>query len=162
MKSAIRIYALLLHLYPRRYRATFGAQMRQTFIDQYQDLQASQGHVGPRFWLALFSDEIQNIVREHMSWLTQENHFLKLSIAKVILAALFLIPLYPAFVLLFVRTSLALPHPSISGLGALIALAAVLLILPGVASILVSYLLASILAIPFASAKRVIHHFSAP
>jgi hypothetical protein len=154
MKNAIRIYNFLLRFYPRSYRETFGAQMMQTFSDQYEEVQASEGQVSIHFWLWTIADEIQNIVREQMSWLPQVNHFVKVSIGKLILSAVFLLPLYPIFVLVFIRTSLALPHPSVSGFSALFALAAVLLVLPGVASILVSYLLASTIAATFSSAKR--------
>ena len=144
MKNALRIYKSLLRLYPHRYRKEFGEQMTQTIIDCYKDTEQSKGIFRMRFWLPAIADEIQNVARQHLTSLTAEGNFLKVTAGRLIISAMLFIPLYAIFGVLLVRISLALPHPHISGVGVLIAFA-LLLVLPGIVSAIVSYLLASAL-----------------
>src|SRR3954454_21704441 len=88
-----RFYDLLLRLYPHSYRTLFGTQMRQTFIDHYQDVEASEGVVSMQFWLALITDEIPNIAREHAASMLERHPFLKFTTSKLVLAALIFSPL---------------------------------------------------------------------
>ncbi|MGN6810809.1 MAG: hypothetical protein ACTHMP_08035 [Thermomicrobiales bacterium] len=46
-RLALRCYAVLLRLYPERRRRAFGAQMLQTFRDEYRDRIAQDGKAGP-------------------------------------------------------------------------------------------------------------------
>lgn len=156
MKNAVQIYDVLLRFYPQSYREAFGAQMRQTFIDHYRDVEASEGQVSMGFWLSALTDEMQNILRQHAAIFTEGDGFLKVTFWKSVVAAAFVLPLYVIFYLLLVRLSLALPHPPVSGISAVLALAAVLLILPSVLSLMVSYVLASAL-IRALSERRVRH-----
>ncbi len=66
---AFRVYALLLRCYPRAYQAAFGAQMRQTFKDQYTDTVAQAGHAGLIFWLGVVGDVVTSILDEHLAHL---------------------------------------------------------------------------------------------
>jgi len=63
---AARKYASLLKLYPRRYRETFGAQMVQTFRDQYRVAAEDEG-VGIAFWYAVITDAARSIAHEHVA-----------------------------------------------------------------------------------------------
>ena len=65
----LRLYALLLRLYPPRFRARFAAPMAQTFADLARErLAAGQGLVP--FVLSAFLDTSAGIVRERMAALT--------------------------------------------------------------------------------------------
>jgi hypothetical protein len=64
---AFRFYSLLVSLYPTGYRQAFGAQMLQTFKDQYTDAVTHQGRTEPAFWFAVVGDEITGITREHLA-----------------------------------------------------------------------------------------------
>ncbi len=141
MKNAIRLYAVLLKLYPRGFRKAFGAEMRQTFTDHYSDIKNTKGHVGMDFWLATVTDEISNSIRQHMEPLMHEESFLTISAAKWVVAATLFIPLFALFYAAFVRVSLILPHPPVSGIGVLFAFAA-LVLLPLAFSVLTGYILA--------------------
>ncbi len=154
MKNAVRIYDVLLRFYPQSYQEAFGAQMRQTFIDHYRDVEESEGRVSVGFWFSTLTDEMQNIFRQHATALAEGNGFLKVTFWKSVVAAVFGLPLYIIFYLLLVKVSLALPHPHVSGISAILALAAVLLVFPGVLSLMVSYVLASTL-IRVVSERRV-------
>lgn len=143
MKTAIRIYGLLLWFYPRRFRKQFSAEMMQTFRDHCNDLQDMGGPMNVSFWFLTITDEARNIARQRLAFLTEENHFLRLSAGKLALGAVFLLPLFGIFSALFVRASLALPHPPLSGIVALIAMATVAVVLPGILSLAISYTLAS-------------------
>ena len=142
MKTAMHIYNLLLSLYPRSYQKAFRAQMQQTFIDSYKDVEESEGHESIRFWLSTIADEAQNIARQHADSLTEGNNFLKITCGKLLVSTLLFIPLYAAFGASLVKLSLALPHPHLSGIAVLIALS-LLLVLPGILSVTMSYLVAS-------------------
>ena len=142
MKTAQQIYNLLVQLYPRSYRNLFGAEMMQTFMDHYQDVEASAGKVNMQFWLALIIDEMPSIAREHAASQLTRHPFLQLTISKVVIGVMILIPLYSLLFALLVKIALAIPHPPLHGLAVLITFA-LLLLLPGVFSIMVSYLLAS-------------------
>jgi len=63
---ALRVYALLIRLYPRIYRQAFGTQMRQTFKDAYADLVAQGGCAGLRFWLGVIGDAVITSSSEHI------------------------------------------------------------------------------------------------
>lgn len=143
MKTAIRAYSLLLKFYPRQFRKEFGVQMIQTFRDHYNDLEKSGGHVGMSFWFMAVTDEVRNIARQRLAFLTEGNHFLKMSVGKLVLSALLVLPLYGIFCASMVKISLTLPHPPLSGIFAIIAMATVAVILPGILSVVLSYTLAS-------------------
>lgn len=144
MKTAKRIYRLLLALYPPHYRNGFGKQMMQTFIDQYRDVASTEGQVRMDFWRFLITDELQNIVRQHLIALGESYPFLRLTTTKVMLSALLFLPLYVTFYTILVTVVLTMPHPQVNGVWFLLALA-MLLLLPAVCSMLVSYVLASML-----------------
>lgn len=152
MKNAIRIYNALLRFYPASYRSAFGAQMLQTFIDHYKD-EVSGGHVNIRFWISTITDEFQNIAAQYGNLLMEGNSLRKVTVWKLLIAAVFIVPLYAIFYALLVRVSLALPHPHVSGISVVIALAALLLVFPGALSITASYLLANMLVSLFAKRK---------
>jgi|GEM_PF-2643319 hypothetical protein len=142
MKNALQFYRLLLTLYPRAFRAAFGAQMLQTFLDQYADVEASEGAVGLAFWLFLLADEARSIAEQHR----------RASAARLALAAALFLPLFAVFYAALVRVSLALPHPPVSGAGFLLALAG-LLLLPGILGAVVSYTLAGVVTAGLAVAR---------
>lgn len=144
MKNAMRIYSALLKLYPRSYRSAFGVQMLQTFIDHHEDVEKSEGSVGAGFWLSVMGDEIRNIAAQHLISVRDENSFLKLTGPERVVSALLLVPLGALFYAALVGTSLALPHPPLTGISVLVALA-VLLLLSGLLSLAASYILASVL-----------------
>ena len=143
MKTAIRIYNFLLRLYPPGYRKEFGAQMMQTFMDHYEDIEKAGGRTGMYFWSLTVTDEVRNIARQRAAFLTEENNFLKVSVWKLVISGILLLPLYAIFCASLVKISLALPHPHVSGIFAIIAMATVAVILPGLFSVVVSYTLAS-------------------
>ena len=66
---AARFYMLLVRLYPRDHRRTFGAQMLQTFKDQYQDAAEERARAGIAFWLGVIGDEARGILRERVAGL---------------------------------------------------------------------------------------------
>jgi hypothetical protein len=66
-RMALRVYTLLVRLYPRDYRQAFGTQMRQTFKDAYADLVAQSGGVGLRFWLGVIGDAVLSSIHEHIA-----------------------------------------------------------------------------------------------
>lgn len=68
--NAERWYMLLLHLYPRGHRQEYGPLMLQTFKDHYNEIRATQGHVGITFWLDVFTDEMKSVFREQWSFMT--------------------------------------------------------------------------------------------
>lgn len=81
---AERLYALVLRLYPRAHRQTYGLLMRQAFRDSYHDVLATAGRVGPRFWLGVVGDEARSIAREHgaaLRELLQRLHVARLDLA---------------------------------------------------------------------------------
>lgn len=142
MKS-IGIYKLLLKLYPAGYRKAFGAQMLQTFADQLEDLTHSGQTIGFSFWLSTFVDEMKNIFTQYALSLSATNGFLKPSISKFFMTAIFVVPLFATFCTLVVGISLTLPHPHPSGVFAILALVAIWLIFPAILALLSSYILAS-------------------
>jgi hypothetical protein len=87
-ERAGRFYALLLMLYPRDHRRAFGAQMLQTFKDQYRDEFVQRGKAGFAFWFAVVSDEAKNSAKERIAAL-RARHILPylLSIAAILLVA---------------------------------------------------------------------------
>lgn len=144
MKTAHDLYAALLTLYPPRYRKAFGAEMRQTFLDQITDIERSEDCVSLAFWLTTLADEIPNILEQHRIALLEEHSFLRDTPSKRILTAMLFLPLYAVFYAALVRTALVIPHPPISGIGVLVVLAT-LLLFAGILSAVTGYLLASAL-----------------
>lgn len=67
VSQAERIYSLVLCLYPKAHRQTFGPLMLQAFRDSYNDVKTTEGHVGVRFWMGVIEDELRSIVRERVS-----------------------------------------------------------------------------------------------
>jgi hypothetical protein len=66
-RRARRIYGLLLRLYPRAHRRSFGEQMRQTFCDHYCGAVERRGEPESWFWLEVVWDEGKSVVREHLA-----------------------------------------------------------------------------------------------
>jgi|SRR5581483_1458636 len=64
-EKALRLYACFLKCYPQGYRRTFGSQMLQTFKDHYRDVVEPGENAAMRFWVAVVSDEVRGILREH-------------------------------------------------------------------------------------------------
>lgn len=126
MKHALRFYDALLTLYPSRFRAEFGAEMRQTFRDLIDD-----NNGGASFWLALVSDEVRNIFEQHGEILMETRPFHARILAKWLVSTLSIAPLYVALYAALVKIVLWLPHPAVSGIGVPLAFAA-LLAVPGV------------------------------
>jgi hypothetical protein len=143
MNTARRLYTLLLMLYPRSYRTAFGEQMMQTFIDHYTDVATSAGRVRIDFWLFMVSDEIKNIARQQIVSLREGRRLRPAMAAKMAVTAVLLIPLFAACYATLVTAVLAAPHPAVSGLSFLIALAA-LVLLSGIFSAATSYALAGL------------------
>jgi uncharacterized BrkB/YihY/UPF0761 family membrane protein len=156
MKNPTRIYNLLLWFYPSSYRKAFGAQMMQTFIDHYDDVQKSEGHASAQFWFSIITDELQNIGRQYAVSFRERNDFLKLTASKLVASALFLVPLYIVSCMVLTKIALTVPHPHVSGIGAVVALAVLLIVLPGILSVVTSYLIASILVTLFHRTARVL------
>ena len=59
MRAADRIYRTLLRLYPREFRDEYGAEMTQTFRDDWAD------DPRPRRWLELATDVARSAPQEH-------------------------------------------------------------------------------------------------
>ena len=152
MKTARRVYSMLLMLYPHGYRKAFGAEMMQTFIDHYADVEKSEGRVSMTFWLWAMADEIKNVARQHAAPRTARDSFLRVTTTKLIMSALLLVPLYAVFYAVLVNVSLALPHPHVSGVGVVFTLAA-LCLLPGVLSGVCGYVIASAVVSVFTGRK---------
>lgn len=152
MKNARFLYAQLLKLYPRSYREAFGAEIMQTFMDHYMDVEQSEGCVSIAFWLPMISDEIKNILEQQRASLMEENTFLKMTLSKWVLSGVFLIPLFILCYAALVKVALALPHPPVSGMGVLFALAT-LLLFSSVFSVVSSCLLANALVSVFLKRK---------
>jgi hypothetical protein len=70
---ALRIYTLLIRLYPRDYRQVFGTQMRQTFKDAYADRVRKSGCVGLRFWMEIIGDAVITSTSEHIAVLKERS-----------------------------------------------------------------------------------------
>jgi len=68
---------LLLQLYPAEFRRVFGAQMEQTFKDQYRDALAQRGRLGLGFWLAVLGDAALGILCEHWAARREERAGMK-------------------------------------------------------------------------------------
>lgn len=65
MSNKIRWYRALMRLYPRSYRRDFESQMLQTFVDWHDDVVASTGRTGVRFWMSVVADELRNVIGQH-------------------------------------------------------------------------------------------------
>lgn len=62
-----QFYALLLHLYPEAHHREYGPLMLQAFRDHYRETRGVHGRIGMRFWLEVLADEMQSMLREHLS-----------------------------------------------------------------------------------------------
>jgi hypothetical protein len=62
-----RVYALLLHLYPREHRRAYGSLMRQTFRDELREARVTSESLGIGFWLAVAADVVRSVWRERRS-----------------------------------------------------------------------------------------------
>jgi hypothetical protein len=91
-RMALRIYTLLVRLYPRAYQAAFGAQMLQTFKDQYTDLVAQEGNAGLIFWLGVVGVAVTSIPGEHLAHLKGEKRIMNKYSFGLALGALFVLP----------------------------------------------------------------------
>lgn len=68
LRSAARVYALLLRLYPRAHRQAFGQQMLQTFQDHYRDIHETRQESALWYWHDVLGDVGRSLVREY--WMT--------------------------------------------------------------------------------------------
>lgn len=68
---ASRVYAWLIHLYPKEHRRAFGSQMLQTFQDHYHDAIETRGESTLRFWLGVLGDESKSVAREQQAALRE-------------------------------------------------------------------------------------------
>ena len=73
--------------YPRAYQAAFGAQMLQTFKDQYADIVAQKGNAGLLFWLGVVGDAVTSILGEHLAQLKGEYQVRRFVILGLVLGA---------------------------------------------------------------------------
>jgi hypothetical protein len=152
MKNAKNLYAILLRLYPFQYRKEFEAQMIQTFVDRYADMKASSNIVRLLFWLSFAVDELKNILEQRSSFLHDERHFLRLNNTKRVLTALVFLPMFVLFTAIFVKISLALPHPATSGIGVMLAFITLMLV-AALASLTTSYVIVCVLSNGFTKLK---------
>ena len=152
MRNAKRFYNALLTLYPHGYRKAFGAQMMQTFLDYYADVETSEGRVSAAFWLSAITDEIKNIAEQRMASPGEGNKSVKITAFQGVVSAGLFFPLYAVFYAALVKISLALPHPPVSGIGFLIALTGLFLI-PGVLSVVTGCVIANALMSVFPAHK---------
>ena len=69
IEPAAMFYALLVKLYPKEHRRAFGAQMLQTFRDQYRVAAMDDGLVFA-FWFGAIFDAARSIAHEHVAALS--------------------------------------------------------------------------------------------
>ena len=129
--NPIRVYRLLLRAYPRRYREEFGDDMLQTFTDYHTDIVATNGHAGVQFWAPLIADDLRNAGRQRLASLSDGDGTSTLSVGRLVLAALFLVPIFVLLSAASVTVALAMPHPPINGIVVPIALVTVAIVVPG-------------------------------
>src|SRR5262249_29867238 len=77
LAQAARMYALVLHLYPRAHRQGFGEQMLQAFRDHYHDAVETAGESAWRFWGGVIADEGKSLFREHLAALQGGDRMMK-------------------------------------------------------------------------------------
>ncbi len=145
MKTAVFLYSIVLRVYPRSYRVAFGADMLQTFIDSYGDMEAPGKLAHLRFWLFMLGDELGNIVQQHGVAFVQRYPFYRVSLPRLLVAGLCFIPAFIVCYAVLISITLWLPLPAVSGLGFPLALLA-LTMLSAIASGFGSYTLACTLA----------------
>jgi hypothetical protein len=66
-ERAERVYAVLLHLYPRGHRRDYGPLMRQTFRDAVREVLATSESLGIGFWLGVMGDVVRSVWSERRS-----------------------------------------------------------------------------------------------
>ena len=152
MKNAKNLYAVFLRLYPLQYRQEFEAQMMQTFLDCYADVRDSAKGTRLLFWWSFTVDELRNIFKQRTAFLEEDGHFLRLSNTKRTLTALLFLPIFVLLFAALVKVSLALPHPTTTGVGVVLAFVTLLTVaaLWGVAT---GYVIVSALLNGFARLK---------
>jgi hypothetical protein len=116
--NTIGFYKLLLTLYPEAFRREFGPQMQQAFRDQLTDRAQCGERLGLGFWATIIADEVP-------SALTQQAVMLRLDGCQRTLLVFFPV-LCVVFYAVLVTTALRLPHPPISGIGFVFAMAGLL------------------------------------
>jgi hypothetical protein len=62
---AQRLYSVLLHAYPARFRREFGGEMLQAFADQLGDARAWGGRA--RLYVRTFVDWLRSVPAEHLA-----------------------------------------------------------------------------------------------
>lgn len=145
-------YRLLLRLYPRRFREEFGDDMLQTFLDYHADATAGDGQAGFRFWTFLIVDDLRSAARQHLATVTGGSGTVTLSIGRLALTMLFLVPLFVVLSAASVTIALAVPHPPVNGIIVPIALVMVGIVVPGTVGAAISWSLAG--AVQHLWAKR--------
>ncbi len=154
MKSAQSLYSLLLRCYPRPFQAIFREEMVQTFLDEYADVAASTARVRLHFWLFVISDELSNILRQHLAARMANARRQATSWPLVALALTLCVPLFPLAYWALVTVALTVPHPPVHGIGFLMALAA---LLGSAFACSATASLALAKALPHLLAKRTLH-----
>jgi len=87
-----RLYARLLHLYPKSHRERFGEGMEQTFNDLCRERgTAGKGLFGLVLWV--FAETSARIVKENLAVIIMQNITRRLSAWVIIVAVLLMIPL---------------------------------------------------------------------
>jgi hypothetical protein len=127
MKSFRTLYRTWLWLYPPAYRRAFGAEMLQTFVDDCDDTRRTDGALGAGFWIAALTDELSNLARQHRDSIRETDGSPARTAGRLVLVALLLPATFVVSWASLVRLILAQPHPHVQGIGALAALAALVL-----------------------------------
>lgn len=78
LRSAERVYRLLLKVYPRRFRDEYGAEMVRLFRDQCREAFERDGGFGLcKFWAGLAGDLARSVVVEHVMGGEERNDSMK-------------------------------------------------------------------------------------
>lgn len=109
----MRIYGLLLRLYPRAFRSEVGPLMMQLFRDQYRDAWKCAGVMDlGRFWFRILVDTASSVCREHLNQMKGRcsmSNILVASAGKVRFGRMFFIITFLLFVASVVSVLFLLP-----------------------------------------------------
>lgn len=128
---ATRIYDILLRLYPRAHRQTFGGQMRRTFQDHYHDVVEMGGESALRFWLESLVDVGRSLAQERLTALRtaiDERMGSMKTGGSVVLALVAALSLLLGLRLWLSPATLSAPHGGVAALVSVTGLALLLLI----------------------------------
>jgi hypothetical protein len=120
----------------------FASEMEQTFADLYREADHTGRLSLGMFLVAFLIDELRNILAQHWTELAVARRTGTIPAGQILLAAFLVIPCWVGATGISVSLALALPHPALSGVFVLVALALVLLIVPTLVALAVSWLLA--------------------